>query len=110
MAEAPERRKRNEELYAIVGKSDPAQAAKMRADMEKAELAETDKLRKGDAYERAGMSKHLASLTAQGDKYRAQIAAMTPQERTSPAFIVGDDLVPAGTPDANAIVRKNAAF
>ena len=45
-----------------------------------------------------------------GDNYRAQIIAMTPAERTSPAFMVGFDLVPAGTPNAHAIVRKNPTF
>ena len=110
MEEAPERKKRNEELYAIVATTNPAQAAKMRADMEKAELAETEKLKKADAYERAQVNKNLAGLTALGDKYRAQIAAMNPQERASAAFLVGYDLVPAGTPNACAIVRKNPAF
>lgn len=110
MEEAPERKTRHEELYAIVAKTDPSQAAKMRADMEKAELAETEKLKKGDAYERAQLGKNLAGLTAMGDRYRAQIAAMTPAERTSPAFVVGLDLVSAGTPDAHAIVRKDPTF
>jgi hypothetical protein len=110
MSEAPERRKRNEELYVIVGKTDPARAAKMRADMEKAEQAETETLKRGDAYERAQVTKNLAALTAVGDKYRAQIAAMTAQERTAPAFIAEPDLVPAGTPNANAVVKKNPAF
>jgi hypothetical protein len=110
MEEAAERRNRNEELYAIVAKTNPSQAAKMRADMEKAELAETEKLKKADAYERAQLGKNVAGLTVLGDKYRAQLAAMTPAERTSPAFAEGFDLVPAGTPNANAIVRKNPAF
>jgi len=110
MQEAPERRKRNEELYAIVAKTNPAQAAKMRADMEKAELAETEKLRKSDAYERAQVNRNLAGLTVLGDRYRAQIAAMSPLERASAALLVGNDLVPAGTPNAGAIVRRNPAF
>jgi hypothetical protein len=110
LEEAPARKKRNEEVYAIVAKSNPAQAAKMRADMEKAELAEAEKLRKTDAYERAQLDKNIAALKAPGEKYRAQIAAMTPAERTSPAYLVGYDIVPAGTPNAHAIVRKNPAF
>lgn len=69
MADAPERKRRNEELYAIVASTNPAQAATMRADMEKAELAETEKLEKGDAYERAQVAKNLAGLTLLGDKY-----------------------------------------
>ena len=108
--EAPARKKRNEELYAIVAQSNPAQAAKMRAEMEKAELAETEKLRKSDAYERGQLNRNMAALTALGDTYRAQITAMTPAERSAPAFLVGDDLVPAGTPNAHAIVRRNPSF
>jgi hypothetical protein len=110
MEEAPTRKKNNEELWAIVAQSNPAQAAKMRSDMEKAELAETEKLKRTEAYERAQIGKNLAGLTALGDRYRAQIARMTPQERASAAFLVGDDLVPAGTPNAQAITRKNPAF
>ena len=110
LAEAPERKKRNEELYAIVAQSNPAQAAKMRADMDKAELAETEKLRKSDPYERAQLNKNMAGLTLLGDNYRAQIAAMTPAERSAPAFLVDDNLVPAGTPNASAITRKNPSF
>ena len=110
MEDAPERRKRNEEVYAIVAKNNPAQAAKMRADMEKAELAQTKNLRKADADERAQMDRNMAAVKAPGQKYRAQIAAMTPAERSSPAFVVGDDLVPAGTANAHAIVRRNPAF
>jgi hypothetical protein len=110
LEEAPERRKRNEELYAIVAQSNPAQAAKMRADMDKAELAETEKLRKSDAYERAQLNRNMAGLTTLGDKYRAQLTAMTPSERSAPAFLVDDDLVPAGTPNAHAITRKNPSF
>lgn len=45
-----------------------------------------------------------------GDGYRAQIAAMSAQERASPAHLLGVDLVAPGTPYAYALVRKNAAF
>lgn len=109
--DAAARKKRFEETFAIVAKSDPAQAAKMRAEMEKAELAETEKLKKNDPYDRAELPKQLASLTAAGDKLRAQLAAMTPQERTSPAVVFGNQaLVPAGTPNALAVVRMDPAF
>lgn len=46
-----------------------------------------------------------------GDKLRAQIAAMSPQERASPAWVFGtQELVPAGTPQAMTVVRANPAF
>lgn len=110
MEEAPARVRTREETYALMAKIDPAQAAKSRADMEKLERDETESLKRADAYERTQVSKNLAGLTALGDKYRAQIAAMSPQERASAAFLVGDDLVPAGTPNAEALVRKNRDF
>lgn len=49
-------------------------------------------------------------MKAVGDKYRAQLAAMSPQQRSSQAVLVDDELVPAGTPDACMYVRKNPAF
>jgi hypothetical protein len=60
--------------------------------MEKAEQAEGDRLKKNDAYERAEWAKALAQFRATGDKLRTDIAAMSPQERASPAFLVGDTL------------------
>ncbi len=48
---------------------------------------------------------------AAGDRFRAQIAALSPEERAAPAFVFGNqELVPAGTPDAMAVVRADPAF
>ena len=57
-----------------------------------------------------GREKTLAGLKALGDKRRAQIAAMTAEERASPAWTNDFDLVPAGTPGASTVVRRNPAF
>jgi len=108
--EAPERKKRHEELYSLIARSSPAQAATTRADMEKAEQAEGEKLKRVDAFEREKQAKDIATYKGIGDTYRAKIAAMSPLERSSPALLVGFDLVAQGTPDAYAIVRKNPAF
>lgn len=110
LEDAPARKKRNEELFALISRTNPAQAAKMRADMEKAEQAEAEKLKRNDAYERGAQAKNMEVYRAIGDKLRAEIAAMSPQERSSPALLVGGTLVRAGTPNAYAIVRKNPAF
>ena len=110
IAEAPERRKRSEELFALIATSNPAQAAKTRADLEKADQAEGEKLKRADAFEREKGARDVATMKAIGDKYRAQLAAMTPAERASPAYVEGYDLVAAGTPDAVMFVRKNPAF
>jgi len=108
--DAPERKKRNEELFAIIARNSAEQAAKTRAEMEKLEQAEAEKLRRSDASDREEQAKDLAGYKAVGDGYRARIAAMNPQERSSQALLVGDDLVPPGTKDAYMIVRKNPAF
>lgn len=108
--EAPERKKRNEELFALIAKSSPAKAAQTRADMEKLEQAEGEKLKRADAFEREKQAKDLALYKAMSDGYRTQISIMSAQERSSPALIVGYDLVPQGTPHAYAVVRKNPAF
>ena len=50
------------------------------------------------------------ALTVFGDRLRAEIAAMTPQERASPAWVIGTDFVSPGTPNASAIVRWNPDF
>ena len=110
LEDAPARKNRNEEMFAIIARSDPAQAAKTRAEMENAEQAEAERLEKNDAYERTELAKALAVYRAIGEKMRAEIAAMSPQERASPAFLVGDTLAAAGAPYASAIVRKNPAF
>jgi hypothetical protein len=110
IAEAPERRKRNEELFALIATSNPAQAAKTRADLEKADQAEGEKLKRSDAFEREQAARNVAAMKAIGDKYRAQLATMTPAERASVAYVYEDDLVRAGTPDAVTFVRKNPAF
>lgn len=111
IAEAPERRKQHEELFALIATSNPAQAAKTRADMEKADQAEGEKLKRADAFEREKRARDVATMKAVGDRYRAELATMTPAERASVAYVYGDDdLVRAGTPDAVTLVRKNPAF
>jgi hypothetical protein len=116
LEEAPARKKVYEETLAMIVQVAPAQAAKVRADFEKNEQEQAARLKQADAAERAQVAKNVASVTAWGDKYRARIAAMTPQERTAPAFVLGIPgeplpvLVLPGTPNARAIVRKNPAF
>jgi hypothetical protein len=42
-------------------------------------------------------------------RYKAQIEAMTPQERAAPAYISGDNFVSPNDPNAHAVVRRNPA-
>ena len=103
MKQAPDRKKGREETVAVIAASDPVRAEQLRKDLEKAERDNTELLRQRQA---EGDSAWRIVL----DRYRAQIAAMTPAERASPAVVQGLDLVPAGSPNAHAIVRANPAF
>lgn len=101
---APDRKKANDEVVAIVAKSDPAKAEQLRKDLEKAERENGELLKQSDEQGAAG-------LRASTDRIRAQIAAMTPAERAAPAYIVGfTDFVEADAPNAMAVVRRNPAL
>lgn len=102
-AQAADRKKAREETVAVVAASNPGQAEQLRKDLEKAERDNTELLRQRQAEGNPALRSVL-------DGYRAQIAAMTPAERASPAWVHGPDLVPAGSPNAAAIVRMNPAF
>ena len=52
----------------------------------------------------------MANVNLVGDRYRAQIAAMTPAERASTAWAVGADLAAAGAPFARRLVTLNPEF
>jgi hypothetical protein len=106
MSGAAQRKKEREETLAQI--SDKAQAAKMRAQIEKMELDVTEGLKKSETLERQSLSK--PGNPSPGDQIRAQIAAMTPAERASQGWVIARQLVPVGTPGAEALVRENPAF
>ena len=58
--DAPERKKRNEELFALIARTSAEQAAKTRAEMERLERAEAEKLKRSDAFDREKQAKGLA--------------------------------------------------
>ena len=91
----------------MLAAQDPSKVAQTRADMEKAEKEGGEFLRKAAEEERA---RGGTGETVLGNKLRAQLAAMTPEERASPAWAIGFDLFPPGTPNARAIVRWNPDF
>jgi hypothetical protein len=67
----------------------------------------------GNDPEELKLQKQLAAQTGRsspGDQIRAQIAAMTPEERASQGWVIARQLVPAGTPGAQALVKENPAF
>jgi hypothetical protein len=108
---AAQRKKDREQILAGIATVDPSQVPKVRADLEKTEREGEASLKKSEAAEREVLDQAIANATAPGDKLRAQIAAMSPEERASPAFVFGNqELVPAGTPNAMAVVRVDPAF
>jgi len=107
LSRADERKKEREQLLAVLAAQDPTKVAKTRADMEKAEQGAGEFLKMAADEERGRVG---AGQTALGDRLRAQIAAMTPEERAWPAWAIGFELVPPGTPNAQAIVRRNPDF
>ena len=109
---AVQRKKDIDDMVAGVAQVDPAKAAKVRADLENADRLAGETHKKNEAAERAELDRMKAKATAAGDSMRARIAAMTPAERASPAYAMGHafDVVPAGTPNANAIVRVDPEF
>jgi hypothetical protein len=103
---AAERKKEREEMFAAM--SDKAQAAKMRADLEKVERETTELMKKNEPLHREMLGRF--AQPGAGDTWRAEIAAMTPEERASTAMVAGVALVPAATPGAKRVVRLNPAF
>ena len=101
MAQADARKKGREETVAIIAATNPAQAAQLRQALEQAERDQTAQIRTLD---------EQYPVARLGDRYRTQLAAMTPAERASPALVHGLDLVPANAPDPHPVVQENPAF
>jgi hypothetical protein len=106
LAGAAQRKRERDEAAAMI--ADKAQAAKMREALEKTEREVTEQLKASDASDRE-QSRRMAANPL-GDKYRAQIAAMTPGERAAPAWMVGGVLASPGTPFARRLVTLNPAL
>jgi hypothetical protein len=105
---AAERKKMRDMILANI--ADKAQAEKTRADMEANERKTTEAMKKDEPNARARISS-LQNAAAPGDPLRAKLAAMSPADRASPAFILGlFELVPPETAHARAVVRENPAF
>ena len=92
---------------AALAAQNPAAVSKTRAEMEKAEKGAGEFLKMAADQER---DDGAAKVTRVLGTYRARLAAMTPQDRATHAWLIGDDFVAPGTPNANAIVRRNPAF
>ena len=103
LEQAPDRKKSNDEVIALTAKTDPKKAEELRKTLEKAERDNAALMRQTD-------SSGAALRTNGANRYRAQIAAMSPAERALPAVVSGDNFVAPGYFDAHAVVRENPAF
>jgi len=116
MARADERRKNTEESYQRFKKTDPAEAERFRADMEKMEADMPAGLKKNQTLceaDRKWRAEHTADPEL--ERLRAELAAMTPAERASQAwtrkaFDYPSTFVPANTKDARPVVRFNPDY
>jgi hypothetical protein len=116
MARADERRKSTEESYQRLKKTNPAEAERFRADMEKMEADMPAGLKKNQALceaDRKWRAEHTADPEL--ERLRAELAGMTPTERasqawTKKAFDYPSPFVPANTKDARAVVRFNPDY
>ena len=84
--ETATRKKDREEAIAIAAQAQGRAAAEeLRKTLEQTEREVTENLKAQDAEERKQNREFLAT-PSQGDQYRARIAAMSPEERASPAY------------------------
>lgn len=102
-------RKQNREA-AVAQMPDKAAAAKALDELEKTEREVTATLKASEEKGRELNRTMMANVNLVGDRYRAQIAAMTPAERASTAWAVGADLAAAGAPFARRLVTLNPEF
>jgi hypothetical protein len=113
---AEERRKRTEESYQSLKKTDPAEAERFRADHEKLEAEMPARYKEVQARceaDRKWRAEHPTDPEL--ERLRAELAGMTPAERTSrawtrQAFDYPHPFVPANTKGARPVVRFNPDY
>lgn len=99
---AAQRKKDLDQMLARI--SDRDLAEKTRAGFEKQERETAENLKASEPRDVETKSFDPAG------RLRDQLAAMTPQERTSQAWAAGTDIMPAGAPGALRVVRVDPAF
>ncbi len=112
MEEAPQRKRERDEALAALEKVNPSQAAAMRKQLEDTEREVGEQLKAAEAEERAENARTLAHGMP-ADYLRAQLAAMSAEERAMPAWTRGGgsiEFFQPHTPEAVRIVRANPAF
>jgi hypothetical protein len=107
---ASRKEQREASIASMVRAQGRAAAEELRKTLEQTEREVTENLKAQDAEERARNNEFRATTT-EGDRYRAELAALSPEERRSTAWSLGyDALVPAGTPGANRFLKPDPEF
>lgn len=107
---ASERKKDREAAIASAARAQGRAAAdELRKTLEQTERDVTASLKAQDDEERARNKEFLATTT-DGDRFRAELEALSPAERRSPAMVSAGLLVSAGTPGAHRILLPDPEF
>jgi hypothetical protein len=114
MADAPRRKEIRDGTVAGVAATDPAQAAKLKEELEQVERETGERLKAQEASERAWIGKLAAQPTLR-QKLIAQMEAMSPAERALPAALDPAksgtwEMIPPDTPGGQHLVTLNPAF
>jgi hypothetical protein len=115
LSDAPRRRQEREQMLVAITAIDKAQAATVKAEMEKGEQATGESLKQNDATERAQWSQALAADTARLTQRRAELAAMSPAERAVAAWVDAGSggtskLVAPGAPGASHLIADKPDY
>jgi hypothetical protein len=112
LAEAPQRKKDRDELaLSLRGIKTPEEIRQVIAEQEATERRVTAQLRAQDEETRKQFQTTTANLTGPGDALRAQIAAMSAEERASPAMVARNwELLPVGAPNTARILTPILDF
>jgi hypothetical protein len=111
MEGAAQRKQDREALAArLKGIRTPDEIARQIAAMEANEREVTEQLRAQDAEERKRNRETLAKPIF-GDRFRAQLEGMSPEERRQPAMVQKDaELLPPGAPGGSRVLRPKPEF
>ena len=111
LEEAASRKEQREAAIASMTRAQGRDAAdELRKTLEQTEREVTENLKAQDAEERA-RNKDFLATTKDGDRFRAELAALSPEERRSTAWAMGyGPLVPANTPGAFRFLKPDPAW
>lgn len=114
LRDAPRRRQELAQTVVAITAIDKSQVATVKAEMERSEEATGESLRQNDAMERAQLSQTLAADTARLTQRRSELAAMSPADRASAAWVGGNEatvrLTAPGAPGAYHLIADKPDY